>query len=55
LTLAALLIGGVGYLLISSGSWKGAMGKVRQFGGQEWSSFLGRNSRGKNGSGPDRE
>ena len=44
LILGVLIVGGFGYLLISTGGWKGAMGKLRQFGGQEWSSFLGNNT-----------
>ena len=45
--IGAFIVGGLGYLLISSGSIKGAAGKLKQFGGSEWSSFFGR--RGKIG------
>lgn len=40
--IGAFLVGGIGYLLVSTGSWKAAAGKLRQFGGSEWSSFFGR-------------
>ncbi|NPV92193.1 MAG: stage II sporulation protein P [Firmicutes bacterium] len=44
--IGAFIVGGAGYLLISSGSIKGAAGKLKQFGGSEWSSFFGRRGRG---------
>lgn len=53
--LGAFIIGGIGYLLISTGSFKAAMGKVKQFGGSEWSSFFGRGERRRSGRPEDRD
>ncbi|MDR7402931.1 MAG: stage II sporulation protein P [Armatimonadota bacterium] len=36
----ALLVGAGAYLLIATGSWEGAAGKLRQFAGREWGNFL---------------
>jgi stage II sporulation protein P len=40
--IAAVIIGGAGYLLISTGSFKGAINKMKHFGGSEWTNFFGR-------------
>lgn len=36
LTVMALLLGGAGYLYLSTGSWEGMMARLQQFRTQEW-------------------
>ncbi|NLK51831.1 MAG: stage II sporulation protein P [Syntrophomonadaceae bacterium] len=40
--LVALIFGGFGYLLISTGSLEGTINKLKHFGSSEWTNFFGR-------------
>lgn len=40
--LAVLVLGGLGFLIISTGSIGGAINKLKHFGGSEWTNFFGR-------------
>jgi len=48
-----LLAGGVGYLLISAGSWKEAVAKVKSLGGREWGDLFRLGRRDSDTGGPD--
>lgn len=45
--LGVFLIGGALFLLISTGSFQGAMDKLKQFSSSEWANFLGKTSKEK--------
>lgn len=47
LVIGIALIGGAAFLLISTGSFKGAAEKIKQFSSSEWANFLGRIPRKK--------
>lgn len=40
--IGAVVLGGLGFLLISTGSFKGAANKLRHFGSAEWTNYFGR-------------
>lgn len=40
--IGAVILGGLGFLLISTGSMKGAANKLKHFGSSEWTNFLGK-------------
>ncbi len=40
--IGALVLGGLGFLLISTGSFKGAANKLKHFGSSEWTNYFGR-------------